>query len=116
MTRNRASAKKAGTAWETAIVAALARNGWPHAERRRLAGVLDRGDIAGVAGVCIEAKNTARLDLAGAVDEANREARNAGAGIGAAWLKRRGRTAAEDGYVVMDGETFMALLAEAGYR
>jgi hypothetical protein len=114
--RNRASAKKAGTSWESAIVAALIDAGWPHAERRRLQGVNDRGDIAGVPGVVIEAKNTKAVDLAGAVTEAHRERDNAGAAIGAAWLKRRGKTAAVDGYVVLDGHTFLQLLKEAGYQ
>lgn len=120
MTRNRASAKKAGTSWETEIVNALIRNGWPHAERRRLAGARDRGDIAGVAGVVIEAKNTNRLDLAGAVDEAHTEALNDNTGVlgvshGVAWIKRRGKASAEDGYVVMSGATFMQLLKEASF-
>jgi hypothetical protein len=61
MTRNRATAKKAGTEWETAIVKALVSCGFPHAERRRLAGAKDRGDIAGVPGLAIESKNTSRL-------------------------------------------------------
>lgn len=120
MSRNHASAKKAGTSWESAIVTALINHGWPHAERRRLAGQLDRGDIAGVAGVVIEAKNTARLDLAGALNEAHREARNDNTGVfgvshGVAWIKRRGKASAEDGYVVMSGSTFMTLLKEANY-
>lgn len=120
MTRNRASAKKAGTSWETEIVRALIARGWPHAERRRLAGARDRGDIAGVAGVVIEAKNTNRLELAAAVDEAQTEARNDNTGVfgvshGVAWIKRKGKPRAEDGYVVMTGETFMNLLKEANY-
>ena len=115
MTRSRKTARAAGTRWETEIVAALQRAGWPHAERRRLAGARDRGDVAGVVGVVIEAKSTNRLELAAAVDEATVEAGNAGAPIGLAWLKRKGRSAAEDGYVVMDGRTAMRLLKEAGY-
>lgn len=117
MTRNRASAKKAGTSWESEIVAALIRNGWPHAERRRLAGSRDRGDVAGVAGVVIEAKNTSKLALAEAVDEAIAEARNDSTeSHGVAWIKRRGKARAEDGYVVMPGSTFMQLLKEASYQ
>lgn len=115
MSRSRATAKKAGTSWETEIVRALVDAGWPHAERRRLAGAYDKGDIAGIAGVVIEAKNTNRLELAAAVDEARTEANNAAAALGVAWLKRKGKTAAEHGYVVMDGATFMNLLKEAGY-
>lgn len=118
--RNRASAKKAGTSWESEIVDALIRNGWPHAERRQLAGSKDRGDIAGVAGVVIEAKNTKGYDLAAALDEAKVEARNDNTGVfgvshGVAWIKRHRKPSAEDGYVVMDGATFMALLKEANY-
>ena len=113
MTRNRASAKAAGTSWETAIVRALVAHGWPYAERRRLAGAHDKGDISGIPGLVIEAKNTNRLELAAAVDEANVEALNAHAAIGVAWLKRKGKTSPLDGYVVMDGATFLRLLNEA---
>lgn len=116
MTRSRQSAKAAGTRWESAIVAALKAHGWPHAERRRLAGARDRGDIAGVVGVVIEAKDHNRLALAEAVDQATTEAANDGAAIGAAWLKRRGKPDAADGYVVLTGATFMTLLREAGYQ
>lgn len=115
MTRTRATAKKAGTAWETEITNTLIAAGWIHAERRRLNGVLDKGDIAGIPGVVIEAKNRARLDLAGALDEALAERNNAHAALGVAWIKRQGRTTAEDGYVVMDGRTFIHLLKEVGY-
>lgn len=120
MTRSRATARQAGTKWETEIVNRLIEAGWIHAERRRLAGARDRGDIAGVAGVVIEAKNTNRLELAAAVDEARTEAHNDNTGVfgvshGVAWIKRKGKTSALDGYVVMDGRTFIALLKEANY-
>lgn len=111
-------AKARGTAWETAIVTYLRARGWPHAERRALAGKDDKGDIAGVAAgaVCIEAKNAARLELAAWLDEATVETRNADARIGAVWIRRRGRTSPADGYIVMDGHTFTQLLEEAGYQ
>ncbi len=116
MSRNRASAKKAGTSWESEIVCFLIEAGWPHAERRRLSGALDKGDVAGVVGVCIEAKNTAAITLSSFLDEAQVEGRNAGADVAVAWIKRRGRSRAADGYVVMDGSTFTQLLKEAGYQ
>lgn len=112
MSRSRATAKKAGTAWETAIVGALKQYGFPHAERRRLSGSKDRGDIAGVPGVAIEAKNTSRVELAAAVDEANVEALNAAVPVGVAWFKRRGKSSPLDGYVVMSGDTFLRLIQE----
>lgn len=113
--RSRASAKKAGTAWESEIVRVLEKYGWVGAERRRLSGASDKGDIAGVPGVVIEAKNEKTITLASYVDEANREGLNASAPIAVAWVKRRGKPDALDGYVVMDGATFLRLLSEAGY-
>jgi len=107
--------KAKGTAWESAIVSFLQRTGWPYAERRTLAGSKDRGDIAGIAGVVIEAKNTKTIALGAFLDEANLEALNDGAALGVAWIKRRGRTWPGHGYVVMDGHAFVALLIEAGY-
>ncbi len=108
--------KRKGTAWESAIVAFLKGEGWPHAERRALAGSADRGDIAGVVGVVIEAKSAARVELAAWLDEANAEAVNDRARIGAVWFKRRGKTSPRDGFVLMDGQTFATLLREAGYQ
>lgn len=107
--------KQKGTGWETAIVNYLRSRGIGHAERRTLGGVNDRGDIAGIPGVVVEAKNCSRVDLAGWIDEATREASNDGAPIGVAWAKRRGYTSAGKGYVIMDGETFIDLIMQAGY-
>lgn len=110
------SAKAKGRTWENEIVGALIEAGWPHAERRRLAGALDRGDIAGVPGVVIEAKNRAAISLAAFVDEAESEAaHDARDRIGVAWIKRKGKPRAVDGYVAMTGATFVQLLIEAGY-
>ena len=112
--------KSRGTAWESAIVTYLQGRGWPHAERRTLAGAHDRGDIAGVYGpagrVVIEAKAVAALNLAGWLAEAQQEADNDGAGVGVVWIKRRGTTDPGKSYVLMDGATLTDLLARAGYR
>lgn len=108
--------KRIGTSFENAVVDYLRVNGWIHAERRALAGSKDRGDVAGIAGVCLEVKNTARLELAKFVDESLAEKENAQAKVGAVWMKRRGRASAGSGYVVLTGEQFVQLLAEAGYR
>ena len=115
MTRSRASAKQAGTRFESAIVAYLVSRGWRHAERRAKTGALDKGDITGIPGVVIEAKDVAKITLAEFLREAQVEAENAGAMVGAAWIKRRGKPSPADAYVVMDGETFTHLLREAGY-
>lgn len=103
-----------GTRWESAIVAYLLPF-VPHVERRAKNGAKDRGDIAGIPGVVIEAKNARAMDLAGWVDEAQTEARNDGAPYGVVWHHRRGKGSPGDGYVTMTGLAFTALLMEAGY-
>lgn len=113
---NPRAAKAKGRTWENAIVDYLIDEGWPHAERRRLTGALDKGDIAGVPGVCIEAKNAKAINLASFVDQANHEGINANAAVSVAWVKRRGRISAADGYVVMDGAMFTRLLRQAGWQ
>ena len=106
------AARAKGTAWETAIVNYLIGEGFVMAERRALAGSLDKGDITGIPGVVIEAKNCKTINLAQFVDEANVEATNANADVGVAWVKRRGKTSPAEAYVVMSGTTFMELLTE----
>lgn len=105
-----------GTAWESAIVGYLLGRGWPHAERRALNGSQDKGDIAGILGWVIEAKNARAITLAEWAKELEAEVRNAKAHGGVLWIKRRGKSSPADGYVVMDGTTFTRLLGEAGYR
>jgi hypothetical protein len=109
------ASRRKGTSWESAIVAYLREVGAQHAERRALNGAKDRGDVAGVVGLVIEAKSAARLDLAGWLAEANTERDNDGADLGVVWAKRRGKSGAADGYVLMDGATLVGLLRAAGY-
>jgi hypothetical protein len=104
--------KQKGTAAETAIVGYLRTNGFPYAERRALAGNTDKGDVAGIPGVVIEAKACAKMELASWVDEATVEGRNAKATIAAVWHKRRGKGSPADWYVTVTGETFLHLIAE----
>lgn len=110
------ASRRKGTAWESAIVATLREQGWPHAERRSLNGAKDRGDVAGIPGVVIEAKNARAMPLALWLDETHREAVNDGASVGVCWIKRRGHLDPLDGYVLMDGRTLLGLLKDAGYR
>lgn len=107
--------KQKGTAWESAIVRLLADEGFTQVERRALAGTSDRGDIAGLPGWVIEAKNCKRMDLAGWVDEAALEQANDGAEFSAVWHHRVGKAKPEAGYVTMTGATFVRLLQAAGY-
>lgn len=105
--------KAKGSAWERAIVDCLRTVGWPFAERRIAGAVKDRGDIAGVVGVVIEAKNTASRNLAGWITETEVERVNDGAWLGVVWHKRTGKASAADGYVTMTGAQFVELLALA---
>lgn len=50
--------KAKGTSAETAVVRYL-QAWWPAAERRALSGNKDKGDVAGIPGVCIEVKAAA---------------------------------------------------------
>lgn len=103
--------KRRGTRAESAVVDYLNSFGYTTAERRALAGALDKGDIAGMDNLVIEVKDWARMDLAGWVDEAEKEKYNAKADFGVAWHKRRGRGTPGDWYVTMTGRQFMGFLA-----
>lgn len=109
------ASKRRGTAWESALVAYLREHGVPHAERRAPAGTKDRGDLAGLPGVVIEAKSAARVELAAWLDEALVEQANDRAEVAAVWFKRRGKSSPGAGFVLMDGNTFVWLLRAAGY-
>lgn len=109
------TSRRKGTSWESAIVGYLREHGAPHAERRALGGSKDRGDIAGIPGVVIEAKSAARVELGQWTAEAEAERVNDGADLAAVWIKKRGKTSPADGYVVLSGATLVQLLAAAGY-
>ncbi|GIE84584.1 hypothetical protein [Actinoplanes regularis] len=106
------AAKAKGTRWEGVIAAYLVESGFPGVERRALAGVADKGDIAGLP-VVVEAKNCKTTTLAAWVDEATVEAANAGVAVGVVWHHRRGKASAADGFVTMSGAAFVELLRQA---
>lgn len=105
--------KVKGSAWERAVVSRL-RYWGIRAERRFGAGATDdKGDIVGLPGFCIEAKNEKTINLAGYMDETERERVNAGCAYGVAVVKRRGKDAGQ-GYVVMTLDSFARLMSEGG--
>ena len=112
--RNRASAKKAGTALETQIAAYLAAHVDDRIERRSKGGNKDRGDISGLRHmgqrVVVEVKNTARLDLAGWAAEAEIERGNDDAVAGVIISKRHGKGQPGDQWVHMKLRDFVALI------
>jgi len=121
MVRNRASAKKAGTAFETLVAEYLAMKlADIRIERRAKTGAKDRGDIAGVltvagGAVVIECKNTARDGLPQWIKEAEIERKNddevTGRTVaGVVVHKKHGSNKAAEQYVTMTLETFVILL------
>lgn len=115
MTRNRASAKKAGSDFERKQADWLAtRLNDDRIDRRVRTGAKDRGDIAGVrvpgGRVVIECKSVARLDLPGWLREAEVERGNDDAVIGVVMFKRRGTTNPAEQYVAMSAEMFARLI------
>ena len=104
---------KKGPRAEKAIVEYLRSIGLEAAERRVMGGKRDRGDVAGLPGVCIESKDQQRQTLAEWLDEAIAEAENApglGRDLPLVWHKRRGKGSAADWYVTTDGRTAGLLL------
>lgn len=101
--------KARGTRWESEVVRFLHAHGFPEARRNVQHGARDIGDIGGIPGFAIEAKDWQRPDWPAFVDQANREARNAGEPFGVAIVKRR-RRPTSDAFVVMDLDTFVRLL------
>lgn len=114
MARNRASAKKAGTSFETLIAGAFARWVDDRIERRAKQGALDKGDISGVRHlgkrIVVECKNTSKMSLASWVGEAEVERINDGALAGIVVSKRHGKGKAMDQWVHMTFGDFIALL------
>lgn len=110
------ASKRKGTAAETAVVGYLRERGWPHAERRALAGARDRGDVAGIAGCVLEVKSCARMEPAAWLDEAAAERANDGAAVGAVIAKRRGTSDPARWYALLTVEQLADLLISAGYQ
>lgn len=86
---NRPRAK--GTEAENMVVEYLINNGWPHAERRSLKGIKDKGDITGCPGLVWEAKWAgAGLRMGTWMSQTAVERLNAGADHGILVIKPRG--------------------------
>lgn len=120
MTRSRASAKAAGTRFETAIAEVLADHVDDRIERRRPSGAKDRGDLAAVrtrdgGRVVVECKDYGGRFLIGPwLNEAEVERANDGADVAVVIAKRRGVTDPLRQVVVMEVADLVALLREGG--
>jgi hypothetical protein len=104
-----ASIKAKGRNAENLFVEFL-RSRWPMAERRRLNGSYDRGDVSGVPRTVIEVKSGAKIDLPGWMRELEVEIANDGAEFGCVAIKPRGVTDGAEFYCVLSGERFAVLL------
>lgn len=83
--------KNKGTSAESMLVAYLRENGWPWAERRALAGSVDKGDISGCPALVWEVKATSgRIRMGEWVQETVDEQANAKADHGILVVKYRG--------------------------
>jgi len=107
MTRTRASAKAAGTQFETDTVEYLQTHIDDRIERRSKNGNKDRGDLTGWRHhgqrVVAELKNVTKLNLSGWIEEAETERGNDDAHIALVIHKRRGKGPAQM------GETYVTL-------
>lgn len=99
-----------GSQYERDIVKALQEDGFASVERMYGAGRQDdKGDIRGLDGWTIEAKNQAKIDLPTFLAELKNEMANAGNDLGAVLVKKRNANI-RDSYVVMSWEILIELL------
>lgn len=115
MTRNRASAKAAGTRFESSVVAYLQAHVFDGIERRAKTGAKDRGDVSGLRAmghrIVVEAKDHGGQVRVGEwLKEAEVERLNDDAGVGLVVAKRRGHASAADQIVLMTVRDLVALL------
>lgn len=116
MVRNRASAKKAGSSFETLVAEHLAKKlANIFIERRVRNGNKDRGDISGVSTIAggrvvIECKNVSRDNLPAWIKEAEIERQNDDAVVGVVAHKKHGSNKGGEQYVTMTLDSFVILL------
>lgn len=101
--------KARGSRWERAVAQFFQEAGFREVDRIRGAGVNDVGDLGGLRSFVIEAKDWGSPSWPEFIRQAKQEAKNAGKPFGVVVQKRR-RAPVEDGYVMMDLETFVRLL------
>lgn len=116
MTRSRASAKQAGTRFESSIAAWLNDNCDGNIERRARTGAKDRGDIAGLftldgGRVVVECKDYGgRVEVGKWLNEAETERINDDAPIGIVIAKRRSITDPAQQIVLMTVADLISLI------
>jgi hypothetical protein len=111
------AAKQKGTLAETAMVKYLQVNGFPGAERRALAGELDKGDITGTPSLTFEIKNCKSYSIPSWLKEAAIEKVNANADFCPVISKPHGVGVDSVGkwWFILTVEDGVKLLRDAGY-
>lgn len=116
------TAKAKGRETENILVRALRNDyGLSNVERRRLQGVLDKGDICGwvkhdgTDEVVSEVKSGAVFKVPQWLRELKEEVKNAKASIGFLAIRLKGQPKIEDWVVMMPFPEFMELMRRAGY-
>lgn len=116
MTRNRRSAREAGTKFERSVADCLAEHVDDRIDRRPRRGAKDRGDIGGLRSphdhrIVVEAKdNGGQIKAAAFVTQAEIERGNDDAIAGLSIVKRRGHSDPLDQYVLMTVRDLVAIL------
>lgn len=108
------TAKAKGRATENQAVEWLREQGWTAAERRRLQGAFDQGDVAGVPGICIEVKSAATWQPVQWLRETTVETVNAEAELGFVMARPKGGVIVDGWVIMMTPATLMQLLTESG--
>lgn len=108
-------AKAKGRETENIHVEYLKENGIVNAERRRLNGSSDQGDVTGWPGMCVEVKSGAKLDVQQWLRELEVEIENSHSDMGYVAVRPKGKPNAEDWFAIMPMPLFMQLLKQAGW-
>ena len=109
------TAKAKGRETENAAVSWLRANGYPYAERRRLTGAEDQGDITGMPGMVVEVKSAAQWQPVKWLREAEVERENAHATLTCVLARPKGRPDVDDWVVFMTPAQWILLLEQAGW-
>lgn len=109
------NAKVKGRMVENQAVEWLRQQGYAGAERRRLAGTADRGDISGIPGVTIEVKSAAAWHPQRWQSELRTEMRNDWTDVGFVMARPRATNDVKNWVFIVPPEVLLRLLADAGW-
>lgn len=109
------TAKAKGRSTENQAVEWLRSKGWVNAERRRLAGSADMGDVTGIPGMVIEVKSAAQWKPTQWLRECEVERENADAQVAFVMARPKGGTDVEDWVIMMTPAQLLELLRECGW-